>query len=276
MALTVMKMVRAITGGDESVGDIVGRIDAERAKLAASMQEAERLETIRVSADSYEDAQAAESRLGRVRWEISRIEALLPSLSERLSVARAAAQRAGIAKHLDIARKTYPRLRAAIEAAAAVQAEAIKAREAANAELGEGVVSLHIPHISYRGFLMADLVKLWSDEQDRVFAAKPAPVAAVVAPRIAPTPARAVGVADRRVAEKPVVPGAEGGNPVKPRRTPRRDKVAPNGRLVTLMRSGVELPDGEQGVVGDIVALPIDAAERLVMSGAGDYFTSAP
>jgi hypothetical protein len=199
---------------------------------------------------------------------------LLPVLSERLTAARAAAQRAGIAKHLEIARKTYPRLKAAIEAAAAVRHEAIRTREQANAELGESVVSVHIPHISYRGFLMADLVKLWSDEQDRVFAAKPAQPApvAVVAPRqVAQAPARPADVKDQRVAEKPAAPVVA----PKPKRQPRRDKVSVSGRLVTLLRSGVELPDGEQGVVGDVVALPIDAAERLVMSGAGDYFTSA-
>src|ERR1700736_5484523 len=183
---TLMQMVENAVGVGDSVGDLVGRIEAERAKLAASMQEIERLEAVRVGSDSYEDAQAAESRLGRVRWEVSRIEALLPVLSEKLTAARAAAQRSGIAKHLEIARKTYPRLRAAIEAAAAIQHEAIKTRESANAELGEGVVAQFIPHISYRGFLMADLVKLWSDEQDRVFATKTAPqpaVAAVVQPR---------------------------------------------------------------------------------------------
>jgi len=271
--MKAMTLVKNFMTGMDSVGDIVGRIEAERAKLAASMQEVERLEAVRVGADSYEDAQAAESRLGRVRWEISRIDALLPQLEARLVDARAAAQRSGIAKHLDIARKTYPRLRAAIEAAAAVQHEAIKTREAADAELGEGIVAQYIPHISYRGFLMADLVKLWSDEQDRVFSAKsaPAPVA-VIAPRVAPTPARAVGVADRRaIVEKPVAPVA----PVKPKRQPRRDKVAPNGRLVTLMRSGVELPDGTQGVVGDVIAMSAEQAERLVMSGAADYHNAS-
>jgi hypothetical protein len=43
MALTVMKMVRAITGGDESVGDINSQITVAKAKLAASQEEILRL-----------------------------------------------------------------------------------------------------------------------------------------------------------------------------------------------------------------------------------------
>ncbi len=83
--MKAMTLVKNFMTGMDSVGDIVGRIEAERAKLAASMQEVERLEAVRVGADSYEDAQAAESRLGRVRWEISRIDALLPQLEARLA-----------------------------------------------------------------------------------------------------------------------------------------------------------------------------------------------
>jgi hypothetical protein len=269
---TLMQMVENAVGVGDSVGDLVGRIEAERAKLAASMQEVERLEAVRVGADSYEDAQAAESRLGRVRWEISRINAALPVLESRLVDARAVAQRAGIARHLDIARKLFPELAQAIRVAAAVQQRVIDARTVAIAELGDGITQIHIPHVSFRGLLLTDLILAWERDVARSFPAKSAPVATP-----APKPAVAAAVKPVPVAPaKPVapVPPAEPAKP-KPRREPRRDRVAPNGRLVTLMRSGVELPDGTQGVVGDVVAMLATDAERLVMSGAGDYFTSA-
>jgi hypothetical protein len=258
----LMQMVKNAVGVGDSVGDIVGQIEAERAKLAASMQEIERLKAVRVGADSYEDASAAESRLGRVRWEVSRIDALLPQLESKLVAAKAIKHRDALAKHLAAARAMYPKLRAAVENAAAVQAEAIKLREDAERELGGGVVQQHIPIVAFRGLLLPDLVAMWRNEMDRTFAA-PAPqpaVAAVVAP---------AKPAARRVAPTaPVEPV-----PPKPKRQPRRDKVAVGGRLVTILRNGVEI-DGVQCVVDDQVAVTIAQADSLLRAGAAELVNS--
>jgi hypothetical protein len=268
---TAMALVRGLITGSYNLVDLLGERDSAVAKLAAARDEIVRLEAQRLSAESFEGAEEINHRLARVQWTVDQInDALLPALEQRIVAARAAKQRAALLKHQAAARALYPKLRAAVEAAGRVQSEAIAARNAAIAELGESLVSVHVPIVAFRGLLLEDLIQMWVAEQDRVHAAPtpaPQPAVAVV---VKPVPARP--------AAKPVVPAAPA-EPValKPpkRREPRRDKVAPNGRLVTLMRSGVELPDGTQGLVGDVVAMLATDAERLVMSGAGDYFTSA-
>jgi hypothetical protein len=57
---------------------------------------------------------------------------------------------------------------------------------------------------------------------------------------------------------------------VKPKRQPRRDKVAVGGKLVVMTRSGVEI-DGEQTVAGDQIALPAEQAKTLAEAGACEY-----
>jgi pyruvate/2-oxoglutarate dehydrogenase complex dihydrolipoamide acyltransferase (E2) component len=266
MTMGVVQIIKSAVGVGDSVGDIVGRIEAERAKRAAAMVEAERLEALRVGAESYEDAQAAESRLGRVHWEVSRIEALLPQLEARLVTARAAAQRAGIAKHLEIARKLFPELRQAIMDAAAVQQRVIDARTAATAELGEGVVTLHIPHVSFRGLLLTDLIQAWERDVARSFPAKSAPVPPVAA---VVKPAQVAQV--KPVAPKPAPPVAPVA-PVKPKPRPlRRDKVAVGSKLVTVLRPGIELPGGERAMIGDVIGtFTMEQADALLRAGAVD------
>jgi hypothetical protein len=190
---------------------------------------------------------------------------MIPELESRIAVARNAKQAAAVAKHIAINRRSWPAFRAALKAAVEQQTKVIKEREAATAEIGEHATS-QIPFIGFRGMLYAEHFDIYCRELDRVMA-EPAPK---------PQPAVPVKLVPARPARQPSQP-ATAAEPVapKPRREPRRDKVAPNGRLVTLMRSGVELPDGTQGVIGDVVAMLATDAERLVMSGAGDYFTSA-
>ena len=172
----------------------------------------------------------------------------------------------------------YPKLRASIEAAGRVQTECIAARNAAIAELGESICSVHIPIVAFRGLLLEDLIQLWVNEQDRVHAAPaPAPaVAAVVQSRIAPIPTRPVGATDRRVVEKPVAPVVAPVTPTKPKRQPRRDKIAVNSKLVVLLRSGIELPGGEQSVAGDVIGtLTMEQADALLRAGAAELASNA-
>ena len=259
----LMQMVKNAVGVGDSVGDIVGQIEAERAKLAASMQEIERLKAVRVGADSYEDASAAESRLGRVRWEVSRIDALLPQLESKLVAAKAIKHRDALAKHLAAARAAYPRLRAAVENAAAAQADAIAVRQAAERELGEGVVQQHIPIVAFRGLLLPDLVELWRAEMDRVFAAPAPQPAPVTVTAVKPTPARP--------AAKPA-PAVVAVEPKPARRPLRADKVAVGDRrLIKFQRANVELEDGDLSLVGDQVSVPAAMAEALVRNAAADY-----
>jgi hypothetical protein len=155
-----------------------------------------------------------------------------------------------------------------IDAAAAVQGEAIAARQAAIAELGEGVVQANIPALAFMGLLLPDLVEIWGKEMDRFYAA----------PQPMPTPARALSPPARQP------PNLENGSvslyqPSPPnarvRRALRCDSQAGDGeRLISLLRSGVEV-GGFQTIAGDTIAVPIETAKKLVASGAAD-FTGEP
>jgi hypothetical protein len=90
MALTVMKMVRAITGSD-NLGDLLGERDSAVAKLAAAREEITRLEAQRLSAESFDDAEAINQRIARVTWTVDQISvAILPALEQRIVDAQAA------------------------------------------------------------------------------------------------------------------------------------------------------------------------------------------
>jgi hypothetical protein len=49
--------------------------------------------------------------------------------------------------------------------------------------------------------------------------------------------------------------------------------VAVNGKLVQMLRSGVDI-DGFQTMTGDQISMSAEQAERVVLSGAGDYVHS--
>jgi hypothetical protein len=106
----VLKMVASMVTGVDDVGDLVGEIEATRAKGIASSAQLEQLEQQRLVADTYDDAKLVEARIDRVRFEVEKLAAALPLLENRLSVARAARNRKLLAKHQDAARRLLPRL----------------------------------------------------------------------------------------------------------------------------------------------------------------------
>jgi hypothetical protein len=262
---SAMALVRNMLPGRDADPDaIAARIADTRHVIEQHREDAESLTIAWRDAEDAAAAEKVEARRRECLRLAERGEAALPGLDAALIAARATKERVALARHLAAVRALYPKLRSAIETAASVQHECILARQAAIAELGEGIVQQRIPIAGFMGICVPDSVAIWRNHQDSVFAAEPAAVPPVAVVKPAPP------VSAKPAAPQPVAPVTP-----KPKRVPRRDKVAPNGRLVTLMRSGVELPDGTQGVVGDVVAMLATDAERLVMSGAGDYFTSA-
>jgi hypothetical protein len=265
-------MMKSAIGVGDDVGDLVGEIDAVRAKGISAHQELERLEQVRLSAETFEAAEAANARIARVSWETDRLAAMIPELESRLAIARNSKQKAAISRHAAANRKAWPKFRAAILGAVEAQEEMIKMREDAGKEIGEHAVTLNLPVQAFAGFLHRDHFGIWDAELSRVTAepvAKPA-VAAVVQSRVAPTPTRPVGVADRREVAKPVAPVPKV-EPVKPKRQPRRDKIAVNSKLVTVLRSGIETPEGEQAAVGDVIGtFTMEQVDGLLRNGAVD------
>jgi hypothetical protein len=85
--------------------------------------------------------------------------------------------------------------------------------------------------------------------------------------------AKPVPVAPKQpvAAPKPAQPPVALAPPVKPKPRPlRKDTVAVGGRLVSVLRSGIDI-DGFQARAGDQIALPAEQAEQLVRAGSCDY-----
>lgn len=292
-------MLRAITGQQDpaaEVAAIAAEIEAEKRAAAEASAELDRLDEERRHAPDFDSARAVEEAIARARWQIEHAEAVMPELQRRLSVLKGQRQAAAIVKHHRAAERCYKKLRVAIDAAAAAQAEAMAAREAAAAELGEGLVQGKIPVVAFRGLLLPDLTNLWSAELDRAFSGPP-PKPKPVPP---PSPAQIEKSLDRyrqrfregqryedgwmagklqdqlaaATGSASVAPLAAGDNPQpapKPKRDPRRDtKVGEGERLVTIVRNGVDVA-GFQAAIGDVLSVPIAVAEGLLRGGAADF-----
>jgi hypothetical protein len=195
-------------------------------------------------------------------------------LESQIAIAKNAKQKAAIARHAAINRKSWPKLRAAIEAAVNAQAELIRQREEAVRDVGEHAVTLHLPVAAFAGFLHREHFDIWAKELDRVMAepapkSAPAPVAAVVTAKpVAKNP-----VADVRTSADSRESAAEPAKP-RPLRQPRRDKVSVGGRLVTILRTGVEIGD-QQLHAGDQISVSMEQAEQLLRNGAAELVSAA-
>jgi hypothetical protein len=121
--------------------------------------------------------------------------------------------------------------------------------------------------IAFRGLLLPDLVKLWSDEADRVFAAS-IPKGAAPAPKVPPRPATAPRAAQRAEAAPPRTTAA-----------PIADDLPPPGPgevQVRVQRSGYTTPNGLQCQRGQIMNLPREIATAAAQHGAVDFITPVP
>jgi hypothetical protein len=166
----------------QTAAEIAVEIRRVREEGAAASALRDELRGERQQAASYEEAEALAGRIARLEWEIEHSAARLGLLEVALAQTRGEEQRTALARHHRAFAALYPRLRRAISAAAEIQAEAIRAREAAVAELGEGLVAIHLPHLVFNGFLLRDLVEIWATEQDKIWAVPWQP------PALAPVP----------------------------------------------------------------------------------------
>ena len=168
---------------------------------------------------------------------IERDTARIPELETRVVAAKAEKQREGLARHRAAIAGFVPQLVAAVEAAAKVQVEAIRLREAAVAELGENVVAAAIPHLAFNGILLPDLVAMWRHE-GRSRSSSPGYGRSTAARRSAGARAKALGAeaADRRAAG-----AAASAGPCA--RTRRRERDKPPSYFCGLARSCRTAPD---------------------------------
>jgi hypothetical protein len=243
--------------------DAVERAEAELARVRAE-QETAQADTQRLGREwLFAPSQAAAEEIDRARVEAARINqraaAQIPEIERELLAARAEKEREALGRHHKAIAACVPKLAAAVEAAAAVQVEAILLRQAAVKELGEGLVQAKIPVVAFLGMLLPDLVKMWAQELRRSFNPPPAPPA----PVSRSTAAKANGHAK---------PPATIPAPARPKRAPRADAPAQSGEQATVvfLRGGVELPDGQQAIVGDRITMATAQAQGYALRGVAE------
>ena len=253
--LAVVK--RLMPGKAEDFAALQHEIQRVKAEGAAACAEIERLEQERALCPSYQAALELDGRCKELRWTVDHARAVLPDLEQRLARAAAEKRQAGLARHHAIAAQCYRKLRAALVEAGRLQTEAIRAREDAVREIGEALVQLHLPIVTFRGMVTQDLLQMYFDQLDRVFdppRPKPKPVA-VQKPPAPAKPKQAVAVPAPR-----------------PARVVRHDPFPSEGQqLVVFIRAGTDLGDGTIAGIGDQLSLPIEQARQLVLRGAAEY-----
>src|SRR5260221_8321820 len=93
-------LLKVVTGkGGDDVADLTARIEAEKAKASQACADIERLENERRTADTFEQARSIDDEIARVRWVISRADATIPVLVERLADARWEERQIAFRKH---------------------------------------------------------------------------------------------------------------------------------------------------------------------------------
>ena len=289
-----MRLLKVIGNGPDEIAELEELIAAERRKGAEASAELERLDEERRRAPDFESARAVDEAIARCRWQMEHADALLPELGRQLSVLKAQRQAAAAVRHHKAAERVFRKLRVAIDAAAAVQLEAIAARNAAIADLGEGGAA-RIPAVAYMGFLLPDLVAVWATDLERAFSGpppKPKPVPpspATIEKSLAHFRQRERTRENQFIVESleeqlrqaaPERAGPRAINPAlndtsqpvpRPKREPRRDTQAGKGeRLVQILRTGVDVA-GYQAGLGDVLSVPIAVAEGLVRGGAAEF-----
>lgn len=265
----VVRAMRQLVSG-ESPAALTEEIAALRAEGRGALDEAAAKAAAAITAETLEQAERLQQEAARSRLRAARAEARLPELLERLTAAKAREQAAALERRRTRWVALYGKLRKAIEAAAAVQAEVIRADLDACAELGEAVVRRHLPALSFRGLLLPDLVQLWTDEMDGIIsapAARPAPIAQPAAPA---EHADGGGLqhAVMLEREKPVPKAAKAPDDVAP--------LEPGQCGVKVLRAGFEAPDGSQCHRGRAIRLPRKIAEAAEANGAITIIESAP
>jgi hypothetical protein len=261
--------MRKLAGIADDAAALAAELQAARTEGAQALDEAERLEAARLTAENFEEAEKLARQAAAARWRADKAAAGLPDLEARLARAQAKERAEALARHWTRRRAVYLKLKAALEEAARLQAEAIGADEAACRELGEHVAR-SLPSIAYRGFVAPDFVQIWTTENDRVFAL-PAPKPLTTAARKAAAPAAPVARQYLAHERKPTIDTPRSVSlalenrptPKQPRPADDMSELAPGTARVRVMRAGFSPADDRpQSHFGQVVVMPLGAARR--------------
>lgn len=248
----------------------LARLAAERAGAIAAIDAAHtRRRDLLVEDGSDKQIAAIDREIGSHQLTLDRLDAIEGRLIEQLQALRSGHRREQWAKfykrHAVAAAEFVEKYRAAVRALNALTATTDEARAAG---FEHEAMAHFVPPPQMLDFaLIANFESAVEDIADAVAGRrKPMPVQPERKP-YSPPPAPAPSPFRRRVSLADV----EDRPPAKPRRPLRADKAGPGQRLVSIARNGIEAPDGDRLVAGDVVALPEKQAEQLVRNGGGDF-----
>lgn len=252
------------------------QIAALRRNISERGDEAQKLSADWLHAESQAEAEEIERRRRECLRVIGRDEQRLPELQTRLAEIKAEKQRAELRWHQAEARRVYQALRAALAVAIEAQVAAMRTRDAAISALGSGVVGSYIPVAAYAGFLMPDLFKIWTDQNDRVFAPEAMTRPAQPGPAPRPVPAADLGSAmtpgpvslRAKPAIQPAPPRPAPPVLTKPREPDDTAPLQPNEvRVKALFSNWSPADDRPTTHAGQIIRMPREAAKQALARG---------
>lgn len=266
-------MIKNLVAGDE-VDAIKARLESIRSEGAVATAELERLEAINLDAASYEESRKLEQNIEKQKWLIDRALKKIPELKADLETALSKQREQLFERSVAELGAIYRRLRVALEEAARIQEEAIKAHEASVAAFNSRHFDLRqpqlqLPRVVFFGFLTRQHLGIWTQEMDRTFDAK---TKLPAAPKKVASPPRPQSRPDSRNA---MTPRAVSLNEQPARtltRAPNPDDMTPlsAGQVrVRVLRAGyAPTDDSPQCDRGQVVRMNREAAERAAIAGA--------
>jgi hypothetical protein len=278
--------LRVIENPDDA-GDaaaIRAEIERTRAEGLDAHSEIDRLLAVR--AETFSEHTANTRRVEELRWHADRLAEMLPRLEQDLHFAEARRVAEMLPGFRYRAGETYKKLKTAILAAAAAQEEASLLREEACRAAGEAAVQVHLPPVAFKGLLLAESVRLWAANADRIWSA---PWSPPVPP--APQPPRPPLTRDEHEALKTRPHGlgrtmATIGSKVPPAKVPAQPPVpppppppralhvagrpGPGERQVRFLRPGTPLnvEETDRSRIGDVVNVSDEMAAHLLRNAA--------
>jgi hypothetical protein len=272
---------------DEVAGDATSiRAEIERTRAAGLEAHAEIDRLLAARAETFGEHAANTRRVEELRWHANRLAEMLPRLDQALHFAEARRVAEMLPGFRYRAEEIYKKLKTAILAAAEAQEEASLLREEAGRAVGEAAVQVHLPPVAFKGLLLAESVRLWAANADRIWSApwSPPVPSAPQPPRPPLTRAEHEELKTRPhgLGREMATTGSKA-PPPKVRTPPAAPAIAPQPRplhtagppesgerRITFIRHGVPLnpEETDRSRVGDVVNVPDEMALHLLRNGA--------
>lgn len=270
--MNALALVRNMTADD--VTSLSAQVDGLKRDALRDLAEIDRLETLKISLDDFDEVVDVNRKIERLRWSVARAQGRLPELENRLADAIDKARRDRLHKAVKAYNAAARKLLVAARAGGAAFVELTKIRQGASEFEGERGYFATAPHLRGNLLCASDLLDEFESTLDVIDArlrgdrTRPAVIQPAPKPKASPdqkSVPRVASSTNRKI--------SLGESPNEP--PSKRDRPLPapveGGVEIVILRDGVELANGTQAVVGDHITVDRKAAEATVRSGAADY-----